>query len=686
MHSTYGLPLKDWDGNIVTSGYLLTLGGQMHYFRPDCGLYDVVGGYYSGDYGFAECNFNESMHEIKIIYSGGTPYQPNYVFTTSLTATSCYEFYTPNTFVISDIEQKDNTYPCTITYLDDTDIQIPAFKIATIGEARALNDPMPSLAFGDTDDKLLLAGRMSSYNVGFKQVGYVNDSDTYSSYQYVCVDDLDSIQTTVRLEFDLPTASTTEGPSGINISMPLVYGSIIIKQMKPGSNQLEVLDTINISQNISPIEYNILQGTRIYWDATNSGGSQNYGGYTTYLDIVFDDKHDYVWSGFTGYYNIVTRKNEVDTITFRFQKRTNIIENEVSISQYEMLTQDADYFYIQADSNNDCPIAIFYDLFTENYMPIGHYQTDVINTGIKYSYDKQTWYDLQILKELTGNISNRTLFNTIDYEGMQIYILRKYGINYADWKNLGIDMNHQYVKDYINDAKGIYLEPGQKVYFKGNNPNGLEYYINGVRCYGGFIQMADEYEEDGYDGRRAWYKTVPIGSHKENGQWIYTDYSHLGGNIMTLIDEIGETKQIPNSRCFYAMFGYSLGYNYDDSSKEFKGLFNLRIESVGSNLLPATRLNNGCYEDMFAGQKFLRETPLLQPNSNAKDAFKNMFLNCSMLNNVKCKTILLGDYYSHNWLKSVYSTGTFYGQSAHANITKGDSSVPKNWTVTILSS
>lgn len=89
------------------------------------------------------------------------------------------------------------------------------------------------------------------------------------------------------------------------------------------------------------------------------------------------------------------------------------------------------------------------------------------------------------------------------------------------------------------------------------------------------------------------------------------------GNIMTLVDATGETKEIPNDYCFYRFL-----YTYDNNSYFY---------SARNLALPATTLKPHCYERMFEFNAFLVDAPYLPAENLVKYCYAYMFADCQLL-------------------------------------------------------
>ena len=170
----------------------------------------------------------------------------------------------------------------------------------------------------------------------------------------------------------------------------------------------------------------------------------------------------------------------------------------------------------------------------------------------------------------------------------------------------------------------------------------------------------------------------------------------LSGNIMSLIDGIGETTVIPCDYCFCRLFRNSV------------------IKTVSSDFLPATTLKTSCYRDLFSGCQNLTQAPDLPATTLATDCYYGMFYNCASLTNapeLPAKVLLEGCYgymftYCYllnyvkclategtingdgtvpsalnNWLQGVASTGTFEKLSGVSYEAGGHHGIPEGWTV-----
>lgn len=110
------------------------------------------------------------------------------------------------------------------------------------------------------------------------------------------------------------------------------------------------------------------------------------------------------------------------------------------------------------------------------------------------------------------------------------------------------------------------------------------------------------------------------------------------GNVMSLIDSIGETTTIPNKYCFSYLFKNceSLTKAPELPATTLKGYCYLSMFSGCTSLtkapeLPATSMEDVCYGRMFSGCSSLTQAPKLPATVMVTSCYSNMFLDCSSL-------------------------------------------------------
>ena len=123
--------------------------------------------------------------------------------------------------------------------------------------------------------------------------------------------------------------------------------------------------------------------------------------------------------------------------------------------------------------------------------------------------------------------------------------------------NLQYRINNGPWSDFIvGTTADITAQPGDVIQWKGNNPNG-------------------------------------VSSDYTRLNFSISDSVHLSGNIMSLIDGVGEAKIIPNELCFYELFKDSM------------------VKTVSEDFLPAMTLQEECYRDLFSSCHNLTQAPAL---------------------------------------------------------------------------
>ena len=135
------------------------------------------------------------------------------------------------------------------------------------------------------------------------------------------------------------------------------------------------------------------------------------------------------------------------------------------------------------------------------------------------------------------------------------------------------------------------------------------------------------------------------------------------GNIMTLIDKVGETLVIPSNYCF-------------------RNLFRQCTSLVEANIsLPATTLTNYCYDNIFRDCANLSKAPVLvATNANYTGCYRSLFNGCNALNKIITYAQTIGANSTELWVDKVSPTGDFYNLGG-ATYPSGASGIPSSWTV-----
>ena len=142
----------------------------------------------------------------------------------------------------------------------------------------------------------------------------------------------------------------------------------------------------------------------------------------------------------------------------------------------------------------------------------------------------------------------------------------QYRINNGDWSDF-----------IVGTTADIHAAAGDVVQFKGNNTSGIS------TSTSNYLNFA------------------------------ISGLCHLSGNVMSLIDGVGETLVIPNDYCFYRLF------------------FNSNVKTVSKDFLPAITLTNSCYEKMFRECKNLTNAPELPATTLSSGCYNELFIECPNL-------------------------------------------------------
>lgn len=204
----------------------------------------------------------------------------------------------------------------------------------------------------------------------------------------------------------------------------------------------------------------------------------------------------------------------------------------------------------------------------------------------------------------------------------------------------------------------ISLTAGNSLYFRGNNPSGLN-----------SVSKCNKFDITG-------------------------DVS-VSGDITTLIDYNGSVDEIPDTgtsenRCFESLFN---SCNISDASGLllpstklksycYFNLFYYCTKLVNApETLPATILMPSCYSFMFYRCTNLLKAPTLPAKELVDGCYYNMFERCSKLNYIECLAETgMGDN-TDSWVNKVQTTSGTFVKAKGAEWETGTSGIPNNWTV-----
>ena len=184
-------------------------------------------------------------------------------------------------------------------------------------------------------------------------------------------------------------------------------------------------------------------------------------------------------------------------------------------------------------------------------------------------------------------------------------------------------------------------EPESVVFYKstGDNEPNVFYSYNGLKwyplLYGEEIKLTNI-------GDKVYVKgNNPDGFSKDYDE--YTTFFMYGsiaasGSVMSLIDGEGTTTKIPNDQCFINLFEGCQSLTTapelpatELTSKCYSHMFDGCVSLREAPKLPATTLEIACYESMFSDCISLKETPELPATNLASACYADMFARCTSI-------------------------------------------------------
>lgn len=122
----------------------------------------------------------------------------------------------------------------------------------------------------------------------------------------------------------------------------------------------------------------------------------------------------------------------------------------------------------------------------------------------------------------------------------------------------------------------------------------------------------------------------------------------------------------------------------------FRELFqnNTNLYHTNSLILP-DKTYQSCYMALFKNCSNLVAAPVLKALHIEYGAYSEMFYNCNNLNNIVFYGETRNNLYSweqhlNNWVNNVNENGVFYKTQESANLNRGASGIPNNWTIEYL--
>ena len=254
----------------------------------------------------------------------------------------------------------------------------------------------------------------------------------------------------------------------------------------------------------------------------------------------------------------------------------------------------------------------------------------------------------------------------------------------------------RYIKSYANDAaiqEAVDNKSLGKPYVALNDATGeIDFNTKEETDYSKMYFTFEALENGSFWFRNWEHSTKPYSYSVNNGEWVLT--SDL---VATVNLNIGDTVRFKSNDAPTGLFdnisrnfnvyGNILSLKYGDNFANIKN-DSYKLTFLGSTvvdasnlILPATTLENGCYDSMFKNCKSLIKAPALPATTLANYCYSGMFRGCTSLNYIKClATNISASNCLTNWLNGVSPTGTFV-KKAGVTWPTGDSGIPSGWTV-----
>ena len=273
------------------------------------------------------------------------------------------------------------------------------------------------------------------------------------------------------------------------------------------------------------------------------------------------------------------------------------------------------------------------------------------NTVARFDINNQTVWTMPDINYLTfesleaGNVFKLYSTNeTLSAKTIQ------YSTNKLDWTNVT-----------ASDAGTtiITLNAGQKVYLRGDNPHGMNYWKSGVGHNPCYFSASKKFNISGCIMSLSFMDNTA--SYNDTGD---------GGSMYELFkgSPVVDASGLILNQVFATASGCS-------------GMFTDCTQLTGAPALPATSLSNYCYSTMFKGCTSLVTAPDLPAATLKQYSYNQMFAGCTKLSTIKLyATDVSANNCLRNWVNSVKSSGIFYKKSS-LTLSTGTSGIPSGWTV-----
>lgn len=216
---------------------------------------------------------------------------------------------------------------------------------------------------------------------------------------------------------------------------------------------------------------------------------------------------------------------------------------------------------------------------------------------------------------------------------------------------------------------------GDKIYFYGNNPNGVSGAINSSSfAITGNVAVSGDI-------------TTLITREGTNTVPAYCFNALFQNCDITSAPELPATTL--GDGCYLSMFKGCTSLTTAPAlpattlaTNCYWGMFNGCISLTTAPALPATTLADGCYYGMFVLCSSLATAPELPATTLVQNCYGSMFNGCPSLQNVTClATDVSATDCTWEWLNGVSETGTFTKSADMNDWTTGTSGIPSGWTV-----
>ena len=249
---------------------------------------------------------------------------------------------------------------------------------------------------------------------------------------------------------------------------------------------------------------------------------------------------------------------------------------EIRAPQFIVIFQNPDKMVLEQDTIDCGETPAYHGVETptygENRKFIG-WDTEL--SSIQYNGEKYIFVTAEYERTYDPNAVDYLCF-TAEEAGAQIQYINKNGNN----PNVEFSRNPDNGWTQLDEGITITLENvGDRVYFRGNNPNGFS-------------------------------------NDTQRTQFSMTGKIAASGSVMSLIDGKGASLEIPNRECFNRLFA---GCQTLTKAPE----------------LPATKLESNCYTHMFDSCISLTKMPELPARTLADSCYDGMFAHCSSLMEVQ---------------------------------------------------